>query len=84
MHKTVGKTDRVVRSVVAVGAVAGSAVVGFGTGVGIVLLVVAAIMVVTASSGYCPAYSVTGVSTCRTGQAGSGRKGVLDPNQPAA
>ena len=64
MRKTVGKTDRVLRGVLAIGAVVGSGIVGFSSGWGIVLLVVAAIMVVTGASGYCPAYSLTGVNTC--------------------
>ena len=64
MRKTVGKTDRILRGVLAVGAVVGSAVVGFSSGWGIVLLVVAGIMILTGASGYCPAYSMTGVNTC--------------------
>jgi hypothetical protein len=41
-----------------------SAAVGFGTVAGIVLLVVAGVMVVTAAVGFCPLYAVFGVSTC--------------------
>lgn len=63
MKKTVGTTDRVLRILVAAGAVAGSGVLGFSTGWGIVLLVVAAIMVVTAASSYCPLYSLLGIHT---------------------
>jgi len=63
MKKTVGTTDRVLRVVVAAGAVAGSGVLGFSTAWGIVLLAVAAIMVVTAASGYCPIYSILGIHT---------------------
>jgi len=73
MQKTVGTTDRVVRLVLAAGAVAGSGVIGFGSGWGIVLLVVAGVLVVTAWSAYCPLYSVLGINTrnCRTcGSAG--------------
>jgi hypothetical protein len=64
MRKTVGKTDRALRGVLAIGAVVGSGVVGFSSGWGIVLLVVAAVMVVTGASGYCPIYSLTGLNTC--------------------
>ena len=63
MKKNMGKTDRALRVLVAAGAVAGSGVLGFSTAGGIVLLVVAAVMVVTAASGYCPLYSVFGLTT---------------------
>jgi hypothetical protein len=56
--------DRVVRLVVAAAAVGGAAALGFGTVGGIVALVVAVVMVVTAASGFCPLYSLLGVSTC--------------------
>lgn len=71
MKKNMGKTDRALRVLVAAGAVAGSGVLGFSTAGGIVLLVVAAVMVVTAASGYCPLYSVFGLTT-RGPDAGSG------------
>ena len=51
MHKNMGRTDRSLRALIAVGAVAGSAVLGFSTAWGIVLLVAAAIMAMTAASG---------------------------------
>ncbi len=60
MKKTVGSTDKIVRTIIAVVAVV---VAGFSSVWGIVLVIVAAIMVVTASSGYCPIYSATGIST---------------------
>ena len=84
MHKTVGKTDRALRGVVAIGAVVGSAVLGFSSGWGIVLLVVAAIMVVTGASGYCPAYSLTGVNTCGGDKPQLGHKGGSAPLHRAA
>ncbi len=43
--------------------IAGGAVLGFSTAWGIVLLVVAAIMAVTAASGYCPIYHLLGIKT---------------------
>lgn len=70
MTKTVGTTDRVVRGVVALGALVASGFAGFASGWGIVLLVVAAIAAVTGASGYCPLYSALGVNTC--GAAGCG------------
>lgn len=63
MNLNVGNTDRVLRIIVAVVAVVVSALVGFGSVVGIVLLVVAAIMVVTAAVGFCPLYRVFGLRT---------------------
>ena len=66
MHKNMGSTDRGLRTLVAVGAVAGSAVLGFLTAWGIVLLVVAAVMAVTAASGYCPIYHLLGIKTTGT------------------
>lgn len=84
MRKTVGKTDRVLRGVLAIGAAVGSGVVGFSSGWGIVLLVVAAIMVVTGVSGYCPAYSLTGISTCGKDNCAADDSGDLHLRQRAA
>ena len=64
MKKNVGSADRMLRGLVAVGAVAISAAIGFSSVVGIVLVVVAAIMALTAATGSCPAYSLLRVSTC--------------------
>jgi hypothetical protein len=63
MTKNMGTIDRSLRVVVAAGAIAGSGVLGFSTAGGIVLLVVAAVMVVTAASGYCPIYRLLGIKT---------------------
>lgn len=83
MHKTVGKTDRALRGLLAIGAVVGSAVVGFSSGWGIVLLVVAAIMALTGASGYCPAYSLTGVNTCPADKPQVGDEGKSHLHQAA-
>jgi hypothetical protein len=64
MHRNENNIDRIVRLVVAAAAVGGAAAVGFGSIGGIVLLVVAAVMTVTAASGFCPLYSLFGFSTC--------------------
>ena len=53
-----GTPDRVLRLVVAVAAVLFAWWAGFGSVVGIVLLVVAGIAVVTATVGYCPTYQL--------------------------
>lgn len=75
MRKTVGKKDRALRGVLAVGAVVGSGILGFSSGWGIVLLVVAAILGLTGASGYCPAYSLTGVNTCGDDKPQAGHTG---------
>ncbi len=65
MKKNVGYQDRIVRGMFAVGAIVGSYVVGFTTAWGIVLLVVAAVMVITGTVARCPIYSLFGLSTFR-------------------
>jgi hypothetical protein len=57
--------DRLVRVVIAIAAIAGGIVVGTGTVMWWVLFAVAAIMLITAATGFCPLYRVFGVSTCR-------------------
>jgi hypothetical protein len=47
-----------------VAAFGAAAAVGFDTGAGIALVVVGAIMAVTAAVGFCPLYRVVGISTC--------------------
>jgi hypothetical protein len=64
MQHNEGTIDRAVRGVVAVAAAIGAAAVGVGSALGIGLLVVAAIMAVTAAVGFCPIYRIIGVSTC--------------------
>lgn len=64
MRHNEGNADRIVRLVIAAAAITLAAVVGFGTVAGIIGIVVAAVMVVTAASGFCPLYAVFGVSTC--------------------
>lgn len=71
MKKTVGNVDRTVRVVLAIGALIGAGVAGFSSGWGIVLIIVAAVLAVTGSSGYCPLYSVTGLSTMPKGDESS-------------
>ena len=56
--------DRVIRVVIAVAAVVVAFVVGASSVLGIILFVVAAIMLVTAATGFCPLYRLIGVSTC--------------------
>jgi hypothetical protein len=71
MKKNMGTTDRVLRILVAAGAVAGSGVLGFTPAWAIVLLAVAAVMVVTSLSGYCPLYSLLRIETTGTAEVGT-------------
>jgi hypothetical protein len=74
MKKNMGTTDRVFRGIVTIGAVIVSGIIGFSTVGGIVLLAVAAIMTITAASGFCPLYSVLGIkTTCDTTSGYKGR-----------
>jgi hypothetical protein len=57
--------DRAIRVALAVAAVVGAVLVGAGSVLGIVLLVVAGVLAVTAATGFCPLYRVLGISTCR-------------------
>jgi Protein of unknown function (DUF2892) len=63
MKRNLGNADRIIRVGIAVSAVIGAGVVGFGSLLGIVLLVVAVVMVVTAAIGFCPLYRILGLST---------------------
>lgn len=56
--------DRAIRVVLAVAAVVGAFLVGAGSVLGIVLLVGAGVLAVTAATGFCPLYRVLGISTC--------------------
>ena len=68
MKKTVGTADRIVRGVLAIVALIFAGVVGFSSGWGIVLTIVAAILIVTGATAYCPLYSATGISTVGEGE----------------
>ncbi len=60
-----GTVDRSIRVALAVAAVVGAVLVGASTVLGIVLLVVAGVLLLTAATGFCPLYRVLGISTCR-------------------
>jgi hypothetical protein len=64
MQINVGSTDRIIRAIVGIAALIGAIALGIGTGGGIALLVLGAIMVVTAAVGFCPLYRVLGLNTC--------------------
>ena len=65
MNANVGNADKLIRVVLA----AVAAVVAFATGassaLGIVLLVVAAVLLITSAVGFCPLYRVLGMNTCK-------------------
>ena len=64
MTHNMGAFDRGLRAfVVAPAAIVVALVVGAGTVVGIVPFVVAAIMLTTAGTGFCPNYTLLGIST---------------------
>ena len=65
MEKNMNGVDRIIRVVIAIVAVAVAAALGFGTVGAWLLLVVGAVMLVTAAVGFCPLYRVLGVSTCK-------------------
>ncbi|WP_113924276.1 YgaP family membrane protein [Cognataquiflexum aquatile] len=64
MKKNMGTTDRIIRTIIAVMA----AYLYFGgivTGtLGIVLVVVAAVFLLTSLVSFCPLYSIVGLNTC--------------------
>jgi hypothetical protein len=65
MNANVGNADKLIRLVLAVVAAVVAFSVGAGSALGIVLLVVAAVLLVTAAVGFCPLYRVIGMSTCK-------------------
>jgi hypothetical protein len=69
-----GTIDRVVRVVLALAAVGAAAAIGISSLWGIVLLVVAAVLLVTAAVGFCPLYRLVGMSTCPAPRAAAPRE----------
>lgn len=65
MNANVGSADKVIRLVIAVVAAVVAFMVGAGSVLGIILLVVAAVMLITAAVGFCPLYRLFGVNTCK-------------------
>jgi hypothetical protein len=64
MTKNEGTVDRIIRAVVGIAALLGAVAIGVGSVGGVLLLVVGAILVVTAAVGFCPLYRVLGLNTC--------------------
>lgn len=63
MKQNIGGTDRLVRIVIAALLALGAWMVGVGSVGGIILLVLAAVMLVTSAVGFCPLYAPFGFST---------------------
>lgn len=61
--KNVGSTDKIIRIAIGVLAAIAAFVIGIASVPGIILLIVAAIAIVTAFTGFCPLYRVIGVNT---------------------
>jgi hypothetical protein len=72
MKRNEGTVDRIVRIVLGIAALVGAIAVGIGTVWGILLLVVAAVLVVTAAVSFCPLYALFGISTCPAPRVGRG------------
>ena len=64
MTQNMGTFDRVLRAfLVAPAAIVAALIIGAGTLGGVILFVVAGIMLATSATGYCPNYTVFGIST---------------------
>ena len=68
MTTNVGTADRAIRVVLAVVAAIVGFAVGAGSVLGIILLVIAAVLLVTATVGFCPLYRVFKLSTAKAKQ----------------
>ena len=69
MTHNVGTVDRAVRTVLGLAAVVWAFSIGVASGLGITLVVVAAVLLVTAAVGFCPLYRLLGISTNGTAHA---------------
>lgn len=65
MKTNVGSADKIIRIGLAAVAALIAVLTGAGTVSGILLLVVAGVLLVTALVGFCPLYRLFGVSTCK-------------------
>jgi len=63
MERTVGKTDKIIRLLIAAVLVFVAVTTDISFGLKIAALVVAGIAVLTAFTGLCPLYSILGIST---------------------
>jgi uncharacterized membrane protein len=63
MKRNESTTDRIIRAVAGLAVGAGALAVGIGSVLGIGLLVIGAVLLVTAATGFCPIYRALGMST---------------------
>lgn len=63
MKANEGTIDRIIRAVVGAAALLGAFAIGSGSVAFALLLVVGAILIVTAAVGFCPLYRVLGINT---------------------
>ena len=64
MIRNMGTLDRILRAaIVAPAAIVVAFVVGAGTVAGVALFVVGGVMLATAATGFCPTYTLVGIST---------------------
>ena len=68
MNRNVGTADRALRTVLGLAAVGGAFWFGLASAAGLVMVVVGAVLLVTAAAGFCPLYRLLGVSTDRNRQ----------------
>ncbi|HEX6246688.1 MAG TPA: DUF2892 domain-containing protein [Nocardioidaceae bacterium] len=68
MTRNVGTVDRAVRTVLGLGAVVWAFSTGVTSPMGVALVVLAAVLLVTAAAGFCPLYRLLGISTHGTRQ----------------
>lgn len=66
MNRNVGSVDRTARALLGMAALVWAFVTGVSTGLGLVLLVVAVLLIGTAAVGFCPLYRLLGISTDNT------------------
>lgn len=64
MKANMGSVDRIIRAVVGLAALLGAWAIGSGSVAFVLLMVVGAILLVTAAVGFCPLYRVLGLTTC--------------------
>lgn len=64
MKTNVGTADRIIRAVVGIAALLGAFVTGAGSIAFVLLMVVGAVLLVTAAVGFCPLYRVFGINSC--------------------
>lgn len=76
MNINEGRTDRSLRGGAAVALGVAAAVSGLTEPAGIVMLVVAAVLLVTAVTGFCPIYRLLGVSTVERANRAASTRGT--------